>query len=94
MPGLDDHERRADEWAQKVVDAWGMNVEAGNAALLTDEFKALLDLACRYRDAKSIADNHRQFSMLSDRDEAEVGRTRRAFVEAYRAFHEKHGEVP
>jgi hypothetical protein len=94
MPVRDDDERRADGWAQKVVDAWGVDVQAGNAALLTDEFRALLDLACRYRDARSTADNHREFNMLSDHDEAEERRTRRAFVEAYTALHERHGQVP
>ena len=64
MPAPEAAEHYTDEWAQNVVNAWGVNVSAGNARLLTEEFKSLLDLACRYREARSLADNHRQFNML------------------------------
>jgi hypothetical protein len=89
MPATEDEERRADGWAQQVVDAWGVNVQAGNAALLTDDFKALFDKACQYRDAKSLGDNHRESNMLSERDADEEKSTRHAFLEAYRTFHKK-----
>jgi hypothetical protein len=90
MPAIEDEERRADESAQQVVDAWGVNVRAGNAALLTDDFKALFDKACRYRDAKSLAENHREFNMLTEREATEEKSMRHAFLEAYRAFHKKY----
>lgn len=83
-------EERADEWAQNVVDAWGVNVRAGNAALLTEEFKSLFNLACRYRDAKRVAENHRQFNVLTQREAAEEDRTLREFVKEFEAFHQRH----
>lgn len=65
-------------------------MRAGNAALLTEEFRTLLDVACKYRSARENVDNHRQFDMLSERDAAEEKRTRQAFAETYKAFCEKH----
>lgn len=90
MPPIEKYLERADELAQEVVNAWGVNMRAGNAAFLTDDFKALLDKACRYRDAKSDADNNRQFNMLSERDAAEEKATRQTFAEAYKSFWERH----
>jgi hypothetical protein len=43
----------AEELAQEVVNAWAVNMRAGSAGSLTDDFKALFDKACRYRDARS-----------------------------------------
>lgn len=90
MPSIEEYLERADDLAQEVVNAWGVNMQAGNAALLTDEFKSVFDKACRYRDAKEVADNHREFSMLSERDAAEEMTTRQAFAEAYKILWEKH----
>jgi hypothetical protein len=90
MPAIELYLERADELAQEVLNAWGINMRAGNAALLTEEFKTLLDVACRYRSAKENVDNHRQFDMLSERDVAEEKRTRQMFAETYKAFWEKH----
>jgi mevalonate kinase len=90
MPPIEEYLQRADELAQEVVNAWGVNMQAGNAASLTDEFKAVLDKACRYRNAKEVADNHRQFNMLSERDAGEETATRQAFAEAYKIFWERH----
>lgn len=64
-------------------------MQAGNAALLTDEFKAVFDKACRYRTAKEVADNHREFNRLSERDAGEEKATRQAFAEAYKIYSEK-----
>jgi len=79
----------ADGLAQDVVNAWGVNVSAGNASDLTPEFKRLLDKACRYRTAKSIADNHREFNVLTDAEETELQTTRLEFAEEYKVFHER-----
>jgi len=94
MSTTEGDEKRADEWAQNVVDAWGANVTAGNAALLTEEFQSLFKLACRYRDAKSVAENHRQFNVLTQREAAEEDRTLREFLKEYEAFHQRHGRSP
>jgi hypothetical protein len=90
MPPIEEYLERADDLAQEVVNAWGVNMRACNAALFTDEFKAVFDKVCRYRDAKEVADNHRRFDMLSERDAAEETTTRQAFAEAYKIFWEKH----
>jgi hypothetical protein len=90
MPTIEQYSEHADMLAQEVVNAWGVNMQAGNAAFLTDEFKDLFDKAWRYRDAKSNADNHRQFQTLSDRDESTEEASRKEFAEAYKTFWEKH----
>jgi len=90
MPPIEDYMQRADKLAQEAVNAWGVNMQAGNAALLTDEFKAVLEKAFRYRSAKEVADNHRKFNMLSERDAGEEAATRQAFAEAFKIYWEKH----
>jgi hypothetical protein len=91
MPSLESYLEQADKLAQEVVNAWGVNVQAGNAVLLTAQFKVLLDNACRYREARKLADNHRQFNVLGEQAEAQEKATRHAFAEAYKAFDEEHG---
>jgi hypothetical protein len=91
MPSLEQYLEQADKLAQEVVNAWGVNVQAGNTVLLTAQFKVLLDNACRYREARKLADNHRQFNVLGDQAEAQEKATRQAFAEAYRVFDEEHG---
>jgi hypothetical protein len=90
MPTIEQYLEHADMLAQEVVNAWGVNMQAGNAAFLTDEFKALLDKACRYKDAKTNADNHREFHTLSEQDVSTEEATRRDFAETYKTFWEKH----
>jgi hypothetical protein len=85
MPPLEKYLERADELAQDVVNAWG-----GNAAPLTTQFKNLFDKACLYTSAKRLADNHRAYNVLSEEDAAKEKVTRQVFVEAYKAFYEKH----
>jgi len=82
-------EQNADAMAQDVVNAWGVNMQAGNGPFLTEEFKVLLDKACSYRDAKELADNHRQFGMLSDRDVAKLEASQREFLAAYFQIHKQ-----
>ena len=86
MPPLEDYLKRADELAQEIVNAWGVNVKAGNTALLTDEFKDVFDKACRYRTAKSVADNYRENQMSSAAITEDERTTRQAFAEAYKRF--------
>jgi hypothetical protein len=88
MPLLEEYLKDADRLAQKVVNAWGINVQAG--IVRTPEFKALLDKACLHRTARRLADNHRKFDVMSEQGEVEELSARHAFAEAYKAFYEKH----
>jgi hypothetical protein len=90
MRTIETYLEHADELAQEVVNAWGVNMQAGNGPLLTDDFNALLDKACRYRDAKGQADNRREFQMLSERDTDTEKATRQEFAAAYKRFWENH----
>jgi hypothetical protein len=81
-----------DELAQEVVNAWGINVTAGNGAYLTADFRVVFDKCCAYRDAKKTADNHRKFNMLSEREAAEEESARQAFWETYGAYSEKYSK--
>ncbi len=87
MPPIEEYLEHVDALAQDVVNAWGSNTQAGNA--LTGDFEALLDKACRYRTAKSVADNRREFDILSELDAAEERSTRQEFAEAYKVYWEK-----
>lgn len=89
MQPIEKYLEHVDELAQEIVNAWGVNVKAGNAALLTDEFKEVFDKACRYRTAKSVADNYRENQMSSAAVTEEERTTRLAFAEAYKRFWEK-----
>jgi hypothetical protein len=94
MPSLEQYLEQADKLAQEVVNAWGINVQAGNTPLLTAQVKVLLDNACRYREARTLADNHRQFNVLGKQAEAQEKTTRQAFAEAYKVFDEEHVGKP
>lgn len=93
---IEDYIEHADELAQEVVNAWGMNVRAGNAAKLTADFRRLLEAACQYRTAKQIADSWREYSSaigreLSDpKSEAAEKAMRESFAEAYKKFWDEH----
>ncbi len=87
---IEEYLKSADALAQEVVNAWGLNVHAGNAESLTSEFKIVLDKACRYQDAKRLTDSYRQFSLVSDTDaEAKETAARQTFAEAFKAWKEK-----
>jgi len=87
---IEEYLDKADALAQDVVNAWGVNFQAGNNGFLAADFNDLLDKACRFRTIKRLADNHREFGMLTELDAAEEGATRRAFAEAYKRFWEQH----
>jgi hypothetical protein len=88
MPPLEKYLKDADRLAQEVVNAWGINVQMGNA--MTPQFKELLDKACLYRTARRLADNRRKFDVMSEQEATQEMALRYAFAEAYRAFFEKH----
>jgi hypothetical protein len=100
MPPLEEYLEHADELAQHVVETWGINVQSGNAAFLTQskaflttQFKVLVDKACLYRNARRLADNHRDYNVLSEQDESEEKVTREAFALAYKAYYERHAAM-
>ncbi len=93
MPPLEEYIELADDLARQVVDSWGENVQAGSAAFLTTQFKVLVDKACLYRNARRLADNHREYNVLSEEDEAEEKSTREAFALAYKAYYERHAAM-
>jgi hypothetical protein len=79
----------ADELAQKVVNVWGPHAQAGQQDVLGSQFLQVFDRSCRYRTIKDIADNHREFGMLTEREAAEEKEARRAFAEAYKEADDK-----
>jgi hypothetical protein len=89
MPSLEEYVEQAPHLAQEVVNTWAKLVMAGSTDF-TEEFKDVLDKACRFRSAKSTADNRRDFNMLTEQEAAEERETLRAFSEAYKVFYEKH----
>jgi hypothetical protein len=56
----------ADVIAQDIVNAWGLNMRAGNGNLLTSEFLGVFDRACRYQEAKRLADFYRKHNVEDD----------------------------
>lgn len=93
MPATEDERRSVHAWAQRIVDTWGQMVKSGNAAIMPDDFKALFDRACRYRDASTLAENHRKGNMLTEREAAEEKIARQEFTDVYRAYHEKYDKL-
>jgi len=89
MPPLEDYLKHADSFAQDVVIAWATNMLARNADAFSDDFKAVFDKACRYRDAKHLAEERHKRNVLSERDTDEEMSTMRAFAEAYKTYWEK-----
>jgi len=78
----------ADELAQRVVNVWGPYASVGRQNELPADFMDLFEKACRYRDAKDIADNRREFNSLTQRDEAREADTRLDFAKSYRDLDE------
>lgn len=94
MRPIEEYLENAPALAQDVVNDWGVNVKAGNGSLLSGEFLALNEYACRYLDARAIADNHRTFNLLTEEDAARETATRRAFGEAYKTYRERVSGQP
>jgi hypothetical protein len=90
---LEDYIEHADELAQEIVNVWGINLSAGNAATLTTDFNALFEIACQYRTARETADNHREFNLLSEQDATTVKLTRESFAIPYQHYWEKYALV-
>jgi hypothetical protein len=89
MAPLETYLAHAEQLAQEVVNAWGTNVEPGNASFLADDFMDLFHKACDYRDAKEIAQNHREFHVLTEKEEEAEKASLNLFAETYKAYWEK-----
>jgi hypothetical protein len=90
MPTLEDYLTDADSLAQEVVDAWGLNIQAGNRDSLTVEFLDVLDKACRYQEKKWSADSYRAHHALSEEGAKAEDTAWRTFIQAYVPWMEKH----
>ena len=87
MPTIEEYLENADELAQRVINTWG----PAFPARLSPEFDYLLDKTCKYRTAKDIADNRREFDSLPKQDEDREITSRLDFAKAYKAFYERPG---
>jgi hypothetical protein len=97
MSTLDVYLEQAPERAQSVVNWWGHMHRAG--IKWTQQFDAVLDLACKYLEAKREREQSEDFETwdgLAGKMDAEIAKAKadeaakkRAFVEAYRTANEK-----
>ena len=102
MPTLELYLANAPECAQGIVNQWGQMSREGMQ--WTPEFDAVLDLACKYLDAKKHREHDEHLETiegLKGKLDAEIAKARadeatkqRAFVEAYKAAEEKPRPVP
>jgi hypothetical protein len=77
--------------AQEIVNAWGLNVRAGNSSVLTPAFMDVFDKACRYQQAKQQADSYRRLNALHETGaEAEETAARQLFAEAFTEWCDQH----
>jgi hypothetical protein len=88
MPRL---ELDADQAVQDVLNAWGANRTSREPRPLNADFIALFEKMLAYRTAKSIADNSRNFNMLTEKQAEAEQRTKKEFLAAYREFTEASG---
>jgi hypothetical protein len=90
MPYFPEQLKRADEFAQQVVNAWGSSFGAANERRFSPEFTALCELAFRYQDEKHLNANHRMHNISSESETAQEDIARESFVRAYVEFCDKH----
>ena len=57
VPTIEELVDGADELAEAVLNAWGLNAITGHTADFTADFKALANIASAYRVAKQAADS-------------------------------------
>jgi hypothetical protein len=75
----------ADEAAQDVVNACAMALQVGSLPANVNE---LFDKMQAYRNAKTVADNRREYFRLTEEEAERERTTKREFLDAYRAFYE------
>ena len=93
MPTFEDCLKDAAVLAQDVVNAWGLNVQAGNRDLLTAEFLDVFEKACLYQEKKRSADFYRTRNALSEEHAQAEDAARRTFIQTYLPWVEKHRSV-
>lgn len=93
MPTFEGYLKNAAVIAQDVVNAWGLNVQAGNRDSLTAEFLDVFEKACRYQEKKQSADFYRAHNALSGECAQAEDAARRTFIQAYLPWVEKHRSV-
>jgi hypothetical protein len=74
-----------DEAAQDVVNACAMALQVGS---LPADVNELFDKMQDYRNAKTVADNRREYLRLTEEEAERERTTKREFLDAYRAFYE------
>jgi hypothetical protein len=87
MPRLD---LDADQAVQDILNAWGANRTSREPRPLNPDFSALFDKMMAYRNMKTIADNRRAHKKLSTEEAIREQATKKAFMDAYRAFYAKY----
>jgi hypothetical protein len=87
MPRL---ELDADHAVQDVLDAWGANRTSPEPHPLNADFSALFDKMMAYRNTKTVADNRRAHNRLTTEEAIREQATKKAFMDAYRAFYAKY----
>ncbi len=87
---IEEYVEHADTLAQDMVNAWGINMQAGNGPVLSEEFKEVFEMTCEFRTAKRVADNWRRAGMPTEAVDAIVQVKRQVFAQAFKTFHEKH----
>ena len=102
MPTLELYLAHAPECAQSILNQWGQMSRAGMQ--WTSGFDAVLDLACKYFDAKKHREHYEHLENiegLKGKLDAEIADAKadeaskqRAFIEAYKAAREKPRPVP
>ena len=67
VPTIEEHIKVADDLAQAVLNAWGLNAITGHTADFTADFKALANNASAYEVAKQAADRARKAKALAEK---------------------------
>ncbi len=101
MSSLETYLANAPECAQGIVNQWG---QMSRGMQWTAEFDSVLDLACKYLDAKKHREHYEHLETiegLKGKLRAEIAEARadevskqRAFAESYKAAEERPRQVP
>jgi hypothetical protein len=89
---LYDSDFDADPLAHDVVNVWRM----ASGEQVSDNLKRLFDKMQAYREAKEVADNHRDSNLLTEQQADQEKKTRNEFLDSYRTFFEActNGDSP
>lgn len=84
---LDESGFDADPLAHDVVNVWR------TASGVSENFKKLFDKMQAYREAKEMADGHRDSNLLTEQQAEQEKKTRNEFLDSYRTFFETSSET-